>query len=262
MPEQMAASRLCGARHQAARSAPGARAAPGCCSQLLGWMPTANKCTWRPEERTPCQSCHHPAVTHCIQKHLCCSFSGSSGARAGTDLRDLGIPDPRCRARAQHMRSHSYGALCHIYMFSYHISVALLARPCGSLPHPRSFPSHLCASPSLLFSLAPCPSQTHSLCSSCLMCCSRSLKRPCSSPRPPVHELLMAMFWVLVSLVPGLRMLSLAPCISKGKTGDIPAPGTALTQSHAGAHAGGGRGTCFIQDFPDCFVFWLRMLPS
>lgn len=189
---------------------------------------------------------------------------------------------PGCRARAQQMRSHSYGALCCI-------SSVLFSQLCGSLStslwlsstSPQLSITSPCLSITppclsvlyfgilLLFSLAPCPSQAHSstgLCSSCLMCCSSSLKRPCSSPRPPAHELLTAVFWVLVPLVPGLRMLSLAPCISKGKTGDIPASGTALTQPRAGYHAVWGVGGCFIaprlQDFPDCFAFWLRTLPS
>lgn len=162
---------------------------------------------------------------------------------------------PGCRARAQQMRSHSYGALRRI-------SSVLFSQLCGSLStslwlsstSPQLSITSPCLSITppclsllyfgilLLFSLAPCPSQAHSptsLCSSCLMCCSSSLKRPCSSPRPPAHELLTAVFWVLMPLVPGLRMLSLAPCISKGKTGDIPASGTALTQPRAGAHAVG-----------------------
>lgn len=162
---------------------------------------------------------------------------------------------PGCRARAQQMRSHSYGALCCI-------SSVLFSQLCGSLStslwlsstSPQLSITSPCLSITppclsllyfgilLLFSLATCPSQAHSptsLCSSCLMCCSSSLKRPCNSPRPPAHELLTAVFWVLVPLVPGLRMLSLGPCISKGKTGDIPASGTALTQPRAGAHAVG-----------------------
>lgn len=142
-------------------------------------------------------------------------------------------------------------------VFSFHSSVALsnslwlsttspqlsITSPCLSITPPCL--SLLYFGILLLFSLAPCPSQAHSptsLCSSCLMCCSSSLKRPCSSPRPPAHELLTAVFWVLMPLVPGLRMLSLTPCISKGKTGDIPASGTALTQPRAGAHAVGVGG--------------------